>query len=179
MLEFAPVFSPFFALGLNIAFQILSVRRLGPKALFRSIGVGFLSGLTFLIIVNAMIWTQTGGISYDRMFFSLSSFLIYGAFSNIFFHFINMGETARRIRLLRELYDAPKGLSLDEILRRYNAREIVSLRLNRLSGKGQIKEENGRYYVRGKAMVVLARMMLLMRLFLLGKKQRDRQSAKL
>ena len=54
------------------------------------------------------------------------------------FGFFNVSETARRLRLLVELLDAgPRGLSLDEVLRAYNARMIVEARLRRLLGFGR------------------------------------------
>jgi hypothetical protein len=65
------------------------------------------------------------------------------------FGFFNVTETARRLRLLVELLDAgPRGMSLDEVLRAYNARMIVEARLQRLVAGGQLAVADGRYVLR-------------------------------
>ena len=87
-----------------------------------------------------------------------------------YFNFINLGETARRIRILRELYDSKKGLSMAEILERYNAKNIVEKRLSRLINHGQIIDKNDKYYIGNPIMLLIARIIVTMKLILLGKK---------
>jgi hypothetical protein len=52
-----------------------------------------------------------------------------------FFHFINLGETACRIRILIELSESDYGLSRNEILERYDASYVVNVRLQRMINK--------------------------------------------
>lgn len=55
-------------------------------------------------------------------------------------------EASVRMRLLREIAKArPEGLSLEEILQRYNPEVITRLRLCRLIGSGYVIEQGGLY----------------------------------
>ena len=86
-----------------------------------------------------------------------------------YFHFINLGETARRIRILRELHEPPDGLTLDGLLARYNAQEIIERRISRLIETHQIVLRDGRYFI-GKPFVLwMARSLVVLKFILLGK----------
>ena len=83
--------------------------------------------------------------------------------------FFNLGESARRIRLLIELHGAGKrGMTLDEILAAYNARMIVEARLGRLLTGGQILERGGRYVSKRSPMLYIAKMLVLLKILFLG-----------
>lgn len=58
-------------------------------------------------------------------------------------------ETSVRMRLVREMAASPDGISMAELLRRYNTQTIVALRLRRLMGSGDIVEKDGFYRVAG------------------------------
>lgn len=69
-----------------------------------------------------------------------SSLLIY---SLLFFHYLawvfGMGEAAIRIRLLRELENAPsQSATLKEIYAGYDAEKMLEIRLSRLTGSGHL-----------------------------------------
>ena len=84
------------------------------------------------------------------------------------FGFFNVSETARRLRLLVELLDAgPRGLSLDEVLRAYNARMIVEARLRRLVAGGQLALADGRYVLRRSLGLSVAKLLVGIKLLLL------------
>jgi hypothetical protein len=93
----------------------------------------------------------------------------YSALGYCYFHFVNLGETARRIRLLRELSESKNGLSVNEILERYNAKEIIENRLNRLLKSGQVVYKNNRYYIGKPVMLFMSKMILFAKRFILGK----------
>jgi len=97
----------------------------------------------------------------------VTNLLIYAALGYCYFHFINLGETARRIRILRELYEAPEGLSQEEILERYNAKHIVDMRTHRLIHNSQIVERDGRYYIGNPVMFFIARSITMLKFFIL------------
>lgn len=85
------------------------------------------------------------------------------------FGFFNLGESARRIRLLIELHAAgDRGLTLEEILTAYNARLIVEARLARLLSGGQIALRGGRYVLRSSFVLSLARVLVVVKLMVLG-----------
>lgn len=85
------------------------------------------------------------------------------------FGFYNIGESARRIRLLIELAAAgPRGLTRAEILATYNARTIVEARLRRLVTGGQVAERDGRYYLRRSLALLAAKVLVALKVVLLG-----------
>lgn len=72
--------------------------------------------------------------------------------------FFNLSESARRIRLLIELSQAPShAMTLDEILTAYNARMVVEARLRRLVGAGFLVERDGCYWIGHRAGLWIAR----------------------
>ena|SRR2546426_6316745 len=86
-----------------------------------------------------------------------------------FFAFFNVGESARRVRLLIELVAAgERGLTLREILSAYNARMILEARLGRLLASGQIVERGGRYVIGTRLMLLVAKTMVLLKVIFLG-----------
>lgn len=83
--------------------------------------------------------------------------------------FFNLGESARRIRLLIELHAAgERGMTLDEVLTVYNARMIIEARLARLLSGDQIVVRGGRYILQHQLVLYVAKALVLMKLVVLG-----------
>jgi hypothetical protein len=80
--------------------------------------------------------------------------------SYIGFHLDNMAETARRVRLLREL-DAARGLTREALLAAYPPQEVFDLRIRRLTLAGQCVEENGRLRMTGDAYSMMGTLVAL------------------
>jgi hypothetical protein len=87
-----------------------------------------------------------------------------------YFHFVNLGETARRIRLLREIYSEPNGITKTELVRRYNGKTMLELRLNRLLSKGQIIACGDRYFIQSRLMLIITQIMVTLKWIIIGKK---------
>lgn len=89
------------------------------------------------------------------------------------FGFYNLSESARRIRLLIELYAAGnQGMTIEEILAAYNARMIVEIRVQRLLSGRQIVERGGRYFIGVPLMLYAAKLAAFVRaLFLVGESE--------
>jgi hypothetical protein len=142
------VAGPFLGLLLNVFFQILSFRIYFKKDLLKSIVYGFCSGGICLGYLEVVWGPKVGGSMADMATYILLS---YG-----YFHFLNLTETARRIRILRELKEAaPDGLTRVQILERYSAEEILGKRLGRLVKNGQIVCRDERYSI-GKPIILFA-----------------------
>lgn len=74
-------------------------------------------------------------------------FLVFNGFLYAYFHFFNMSETARRIRILL-LIRLKGALQPEEMREDYSLVSMVKVRLNRLVETGQIiKRSNGQYYI--------------------------------
>jgi hypothetical protein len=141
------------------------------RALASAAGLGTLC-VFFLQVLMTVVMRPLN--SADALAWGAVNLVIYVALLYIYVNFVNMGETARRIRILRELVDVPEGLSREELLHRYNAREIVAQRLKRLAVTGQIiSVGDGRWRARsGSIMLLTARFVQAMKVFFLGASQR-------
>lgn len=91
--------------------------------------------------------------------------------SYIGFHLDNMAETARRIRLLREL-EAARGLTREALLAAYTPQEVFDLRIRRLTLAGQCVEENGRLRMTGDSYSVVGTLVALGRRVIFPRAQR-------
>jgi len=163
------IFIPLLAFILNVIAQIFLSRISENIGLLKSIiyafGTGFCVVILGEIYMGVYYSVQNSGI----VSIAISNIIIYSALGYCYFHFLNLGETARRIRILRELYESEDGLSMDEILKRYNAREIVQRRAGRLIKSGQIMVKNGKYYIGTPALLIMAKIIVAMKLLFLGK----------
>lgn len=146
-------FAPIIGLFSNVIFQILGYRFFFKKKLLNSIVFGFLIG---------------GIVSLS--FKEIDCLLTYIFLSYSYFNFLNLGETGRRIRLLRELKDAGSGLTYEEIIKCYNREEIILRRLNRLLKTRQIVERNNRLYIGNPIMLIAAQVLVMLKVVLLGRR---------
>jgi len=77
--------------------------------------------------------------------------IVYSALSYIYFHFYNMSETARRIRILCEI-EQSGSVSPEELTSLYRTTDVVSVRLRRLVSLNQLHEEDGVYSIKGRTL---------------------------
>ena len=167
--EYLHVVTPVIGLMLNVIIQVCGFRYILNLTLLKSVMVGFVSGFLSVVGVEWYLGVVTPASVKVLLAHLTVSLLIYSALGYCYFHFINLGETARRIRILRELYEAQDGLSLEEILERYNAQSIVALRIQRLVHNGQIRAQQNRYVIGSPVMVFIAKSMTLLKRCILGK----------
>ncbi len=88
--------------------------------------------------------------------------IVYGCLANAYFHFFNMSETARRIRILYEVY-REGALSPAAFESLYRTTGIIEIRLRRLVEMKQLKEEGGQYVVHGRSLLAAARIVVAWR----------------
>ena len=158
---------PLLGLLVNAAAQIFLYRVRPDKGLLASIFIAFAVGIFALLLCVSVLYGEA-----DKKDFSAQLVLdviVYALLSYCYFHFLNLGETARRIRILRELAEASAGLTTEELLMRYNAREILERRISRLTKSGQIVLKNGRYYIKGHVVLLMARIMGFMKIAMLAR----------
>ena len=168
--SYLQIFASLIALVINIFVQIFSFKFIARLGLLKSEYLGFVAGFFSIFLIELyIIFTRSMPIN-NFVSILIANLIIYLSLEYCYFNFINLGETARRIRILRELYDSKKGLSMAEILERYNAKNIVEKRLSRLINHGQIIDKNDKYYIGNPIMLLIARIIVTMKLILLGKK---------
>ena len=121
-------------------------------------GIGFRDDVAQMSTVDA--WASLAG--------ALLAYVLL-AWSYVF-GFFNIGESARRIRLVIELEAAgDRGLTLDGILAVYDSQRIVDARLDRLLVGRQIVERDGRYVIGSALMLTIAKLLVVGKILFLGR----------
>ena len=168
--SYLQVINPVFGLAVNVLVQLISFRFILKSGLLKTVFLGFFAGFLYLLLIESYIFFVMPVSFMDFLMILLANAITYASLGYCYFHFINLGETARRIRILRELHDSEDGLSLEEILQRYNAKEIVEKRISRLVNNGQVLYKNGRYYIDSPIMLMITRIIVAMKMLLLGRR---------
>lgn len=161
---------PIIGFTINILIQVLTSRYFKRIGFLNTVYLGFSMGLLGLFVMELLVYTSQSTSFIDLSFIAIANFITYSALGYCYFHFINLGETARRIRILRELYGTDTGLTMDEILARYNAKDIINNRLDRLLGAGQIVLIDGKYFIGSPIMLLISKTMVALRWVILGRK---------
>lgn len=170
MVNYLHIFSPIIGLGVNVICQVCCCRCITGFSLLKSVFVGFAIGIFSLLLIELYYFKQLSLLLQGNISSIFVCAVTYSTLGYGYFHFINLGETARRIRILRELYDSKEGLSMTEILERYNAKDIIEKRIDRLINTGQIIYKDRRYYIGSRVMLFIAKMIAVMKLIVTGKK---------
>jgi hypothetical protein len=162
--------SPLLGLLTNVVVQLSRCRHSRKGGLLRSVFEGFVSGyVAVLAVEGAYCFSATLDLVECLGQITLST-ITYVALGYGYFHFINLGETGRRVRILRELWESQDGLSVGELLTRYNASGIFGIRLQRMINNEQIQLRDNRYYIGKPVMLYMAKAMVMMKLILLKKR---------
>lgn len=159
----------FAALTVNGLVQIGMVRATGGRM---SIVKSLLSGYACGLICLAVWWLGSATSETppsDVWAMLVVDAALYTAASYCWFHYVNIGEASVRIRVLREIADAGRPLSRQEILDRYSAATIIDSRLERLVTSGQLVESGGRYRLGKPRMILVAKVFDVLKFIVLGK----------
>lgn len=165
------LFCPVFAFLVNVIVQV-SIFRLARAQLriFVTMVFGFLAGWLALFIYDWLL--PDGFVGAGEL---LANSLIYLCLSYSYFHFNNMGETARRIRMIRDLSERPEGMTVEEIVGTYNSLEMIRRRVGRLAAAGYLVSK-GDHIVNGKSTFLrIAQTIRLIKLIVYGTTKSDLQ----
>lgn len=168
-LTYLYAFTPLIGLLFNVFAQLIGFRYLN-LFLLKSLILGFIIGLVFILGAGFYGFFAEAQPPWDFVTLFIVNSLTYLALSYCYAHFVNLGEGARRIRIIRELYKSKTGLTMDELLRIYDGRQMVENRIDRLVGSRQIILKNSRYYIGKPIMLFMARIIVLMKVIILGKR---------
>jgi len=152
-LLFCAVLFPLGMFVLHILSYQLFFRRRPPKSaqLFLLLLILTLN-LPLVLTVVALHPDNTFGQSVAMIAFS---FIVYNGISYAYFHFFNMTETARRLRMLVSLKN---GMSLESLESAYSATQQIQNRLTRLIDANQITFTE-RYRVKRKFLAGIAKLL--------------------
>lgn len=98
-----------------------------------------LISLSLLLRERLEAWEMISAILYVL--------IIYNVLAYSYWHIFNMGETARRIRMLYELSLAGR-MKHSELENRYGVKNIIDVRLERLIAMKQILKHQKRFFLR-------------------------------
>lgn len=166
----AHIFSPVLGLLINVISQIIATRYVKKLGLLKSVLLGFLVGLAFVLTIEIAHNLITKPAIRDLIADLALNTITYGALGYCYFHFVNLGETARRVRIVRELLDSKDGLSMSEILEHYDASQIISVRLKRLLRNKQIIQRNEKYFIGKSFILYITKIIIMMKITILRKK---------
>ncbi len=163
--DYTPIVAPIISLLVNI-FVHITIFRLRFCGLLISLYWGFALGFVSLLSIEFCF------LSTAEKFLPIliTNVTIYISMGYCYFHFVNLGETGRRIRLIKELYNFQNGLSMEEILERYNSKNIVEMRIKRLIKNDQILYKNGKYFIGNPTLLTISKIITTMKLIILGAK---------
>ncbi len=116
---------PIIALLVNLLTQISFYKLLPRLGLLKSEYAGFLFGFFFVLFVEVWIFLSGDAALNNMIAISAVNFIIYFCLGFLYFTFVNLGECAIRIRLLREILNAKEGLSFEEILKFNQNKKLV------------------------------------------------------
>jgi hypothetical protein len=166
--------APLAGLALTVLTQIMVVHvtrgRVGASILIGVLG-GLTATLAFIALGRAETPSATGGF-VDTWLLGVATYL---ALAFGFWAFLNLNITSMRIRILRVLLRAGGRMALSDMAVFYTPAERLRRRLERLEKASQIMREDGRWVLRFRHVLVVARCVEALRSVLFPGRHHDRQ----
>jgi len=159
---------PILAVLLNLIVQVLSFRHWKGSNYFLTIILGLGVGLAGFVVVETLFLWQA--FSADHLFTALLvNPPIYICLSYCFYNFVQLGQTSIRIRLYAEIASTPDGLCVEEVVREYSDDSLVAVRIHRLVESGDLKDQNGAFFIGRGRLPLIGNILFAAKRFLLGK----------
>ena len=161
---------PLAGLAFNVLCQILSLQ-LGKRIrLFQSIMLGFAAGFLLVCILELTLFFYSSADWLDFLAYWVCNMITYGCLGYGYFAYINLGESSLRIRIIDALLHAPDGLTEETLIKRFNDRELLAMRIRRLLDHGEIQMRDGKYVLGKSKLVPIAKIVFLLKWLILGKR---------
>jgi hypothetical protein len=159
-------------MGLSTAviLQVLIMRFANRADLLKSFFIGFAAGYLCFLLFGIFIYFRFHESTIDLVFTLIAGSISYASLAFCYLAFLGIGETSIRRRLLDEIQGAASGLSEVDVIRLYNVRHMVDVRLERLVQKGQVIQKGGRYQISSRLLISLGQVVTICKLIVLRKK---------
>lgn len=143
--------TPVWILAMQAAITRLGVSRRSNQA------AAMLSSALATVPVGALLWAvHLRHLNGDGLRTALAyAFFLYALLAYSYFHLFNMGETARRVRVLMELKEHG-GMKMGELKSFYNTASMLDRRLERLVSLGQVRVDGERIILGSKKLYFVA-----------------------
>ena len=134
---------------------------------FISILIGFLIGLLLLIYfeINFIF------INEYSLFYSFNNLIIYLLLSFFYFAVLSTSKTSIRLRILHEINQNNGLLEKSDLIKKYNTKEIINIRLKRMLQNKQILIKNNRLFSKFSITLFIGIMLDIVKLILFGSKK--------
>ena len=159
------------ALTLNMVIQIITCRYISSLSLLRSAFISFSIGLFAVVLTETSVFLNDSSLPFNE-FASLliTNLAIYSIFGYWYLIFITMSHIALRTQMVIEIHNSKAGLSMEEILNRYNSKDILEKRISRLINNRQLIYRDKKYFIGKSGILWYANLLKLMRFIILGEK---------
>lgn len=165
--------SPLVATGgltLNVLTQLGICRLTGGRRFTLSIAAASIVGLIPIVCFVMYVYISDAiPLSHAWPILAVH-FITYAALSYNYFAFVNLAVTSLRIRLLSDVAEANGRLTLNQVLRRYNGRDILRARIRRLLEKRQLVLRDQRYVIGNRLLLCVAGILDMAKVVLLRKR---------
>ena len=155
--------SSLFFISLNILIHFISMR-LFKFRYFISIIFGFIIGLFFFIYFEINFNYFHSGY----FFYSINNLIIYLLLSFFYFAILSTSKTSIRLRLLYEINKNNGLLEKSDLIKKYNSKEIINIRLNRMLQNKQIELSHQRLFPKLSITLLIGIILDLVKLILFG-----------
>ncbi len=122
-----------------------------------------ISALAGHIPMGAIVWAvylkELPDVPGELVLTAIYGLFVYEALAYSYFHLFNMSETARRIRILLEIYASGK-LTASGIASAYGASDMLDTRIERLLSTRQVRWQGGRLFLDGRLLYHAARVIV-------------------
>ena len=154
--------SPFFLLLMHSLVVRISLT-LGKEISRQKMLVACIIFLNFPVLFIALLILGDG---YRNIINYLYILMTFNSFAYIYFHFFNMSETSRRIKILVSIKKG-KIKSIQDIEKYYDYSKSLSIRLKRLEKMSQIESvDNNSYKLKGKLLYTVSYIIFFFRVLL-------------
>lgn len=159
VVEWMSVLTPVLALAFNCIGYLFVRRGLGAGVAV-SVLTGLLFGLAGIIMLTLAVGLHGLLDPWDLWISGIGAYL---ALSFCFWAFLNLNITSLRIRVLRDLLAANGSAAVSDVLASYPDEERLQRRLRRLTSGGQIVLVDGRWRLKSRVLLVIARVLEVVR----------------
>jgi len=165
------VVAPVAGLATYCLVHIGIARRTADRSPYFALAAAMFVGLALVAGLSLAALLKMGVAAGDVCALAAMNLLCYLALAFGYFNFVNLNITALRIRMLHEVAASRQGMSRRDLLSRYNAGEVIGLRIERLVRGGHIVERDGRFFSGKARFLCVAAVFEFLRWLILGRRR--------
>lgn len=166
LVDLPRIFLPLGAFAVNVL-ALMVVLHISVRTEFvRAVVFAFGSGLAALLALELIGNPGLGEETLSAWVILVGDLTIYASLSYVFFNVVNIGESAIRVRILREIAKAGGTIGEPEFRSAYNEDIILKIRLDRWLKKGRIVRKSGRWVLQSNGLLAIERVFWLMKIIL-------------